>query len=224
MKRGGLGIGIGVVAVAVVAIGVSVLLERSTAGERADDGRVVVVLDAGHGGSDPGAIHGGVEEADVNLDLLHYVIALIEADGRMRAIATRTTDVYLELKERTAVANDVDAELYLSIHCNASVAYPEAAGVLTLVSDTVTSGDASWQFAEILQGAVTSATGARDRGVCTQELYMHRATMPAALIEVGFLTNEAERVMLVDPAYQQVIAQGIYEGIVAYFTYIDPSF
>jgi len=224
MKRGGLGIAIGVVAVVVVAVSVSVLLERGTAGERANDGRIVVVLDAGHGGSDPGAVYGEVEEADVNLALLEQVRAIVETDDRIRVVATRTADEYLELKDRIKIAADAGAALYLSIHCNASYEYPEATGVLTLVANTVTPGDPSWQFAEILQCEVTSRTEARDRGVCSQDLYLHRAVMPAVLVEVGFLTNEQERAKLVDETYQQILAQGIYDGIVAYLEYSDPSF
>jgi len=189
----------------------------------AASGRVLVVLDAGHGGRDPGAVCDGVKEADVNLAITERVAALIEADERLDVERTRTLDIYLTLEDRIAVANDANATLYLSVQTNACE-YPDAAGVVTLVSDTIEAGAPSWQFAEILQDAVTDATGARDRGVRAQDLYLHRAEMPAALIEVGFLTNDGERTQLADPDYQQTIAQGIYEGIVAYLEYADPSY
>ena len=187
------------------------------------ESRVLVVLDAGHGGRDPGAICEGVREADVNLAITECIAALIEADERLDVKMTRTLDVSVSLENRIAVANEAGAALYLSIQTNACD-YPDATGVVTLVSDTLEAGAPSWQFAEVLQDAVTDATGARDRGVLAQDLYLHRAEMPAALIEVGFLTNDGERTQLVDSDYQQTIAQGIYDGIVAYLEYADPSF
>jgi N-acetylmuramoyl-L-alanine amidase len=184
---------------------------------------ILIVLDAGHGGRDPGAICDDVREADVNLAITKRVAALIEADERLDVKMTRTLDVSVSLENRIAVANDASAKLYLSIQSNACE-YPDATGVVTLVSDTLDEGAPSWQFAEVLQDAVTDATKARDRGVLAQDLYLHRAEMPAALIEVGFLTNNGERTQLVDSDYQQTIAQGIYDGIVAYLEYADPSF
>ncbi len=189
----------------------------------AASGRVLIVLDAGHGGRDPGAVCEGVREADVNLAITERVATLIEADDRLDVKRTRTLDISVTLEDRIAVANDANAALYLSVQSNACE-YPDATGVVTLVSDTIEAGAPSWQFAEILQDAVADATGARDRGVRAQDLYLHRAEMPAALIEVGFLTNEPERTQLADRDYQQTIAQGIYDGIVAYLEYADPSF
>ena len=189
----------------------------------AASGRVLIVLDAGHGGRDPGAVCDGVKEADVNLAITERVASLIEADERLDVKQTRTLDIYVTLEDRITVANAADATLYLSVQSNACD-YPDATGIVTLVSDTLDAGAASWQFAELLQDAVTNATGARDRGVLAQDLYLHRAEMPAALIEVGFLTNDGERRRLTDPNYQQTIAQGIYDGIVAYLEYAHPSF
>ena len=185
-------------------------------------GRALVVLDAGHGGRDPGAVCESVKEADVNLAITERVAALIEADERIDVRRTRTLDISMTLEDRIAVANDADATLYLSVQSNACE-YPDATGVVTLVSDTLETGAPSWQFAELLQDAVTDATAARDRGVRAQELYLHRAEMPAALIEVGFLTNDEERTQLTDSSYQQTVAQGIYEGIITYLEYADPS-
>ena len=184
---------------------------------------LLVVIDAGHGGRDPGAICEGVHEADVNLEVANRVADLIEADERFDIRMTRTLDIYVTLESRIAVANDANAALYLSIQSNACADYPDATGVVTLVSDTLDADAPSWQFAEFLQDAVTDATAARDRGVRAQELYLHAAEMPAALIEVGFLTNDHERAQLSDSDYQQTVAQGIYEGIVAYLEFANSA-
>lgn len=205
--------------------GIGACLLSGCGGARGEtaSGRVLVVLDAGHGGRDPGAICDDVKEADVNLAITERVAALIETDERLDVKMTRTLDISVSLEDRIAAANDADAALYLSVQSNACE-YPDATGVVTLVSDTLDVGAPSWQFAEVLQDAVTDATGARDRGILAQDLYLHRAEMPAALIEVGFLTNDGERTLLTDPDYQQTIAQGIYDGLVAYLEYADPSF
>ena len=208
---------------ALICVGACLLSGCSSAGTGAESDRILVVIDAGHGGRDPGAICDGVHEADVNLAIAERIATLIEVDERLDVRRTRTLDISVTLEERIAVANDADATLYLSVQSNACE-YPDATGVVTLVSDTLSEGAPTWQFAEILQDAVSDATGARDRGVRAQDLYLHRATMPAALIEVGFLTNDEERTKLVDADYQQTIAQGIYDGIVAYLAYAHPSF
>jgi N-acetylmuramoyl-L-alanine amidase len=175
----------------------------------------VVVLDAGHGGRDPGAVYGGIREADINLAVMKRVAELIEVDDRLEVRTTRSSDITATLEERIALANDADAALYLSIQSNASI-HPEASGVETLLSNSVPLDLAARRFAESLQDAVIHATGARDRGIRSQDLYLHRAEMPAALIEIGFLSNDAERARLLDSGYQDLVARAIYEGIVAY--------
>ena len=207
-----------VVAAFLVAAGLLVLNGRTSSEEVAEIDRPLIVLDAGHGGRDPGAVCGGVHEADINLSVLKRVAALIEAGERFSVKTTRTVDVYVTLEDRVMLANDTNACLYLSIQSNACD-YPEVTGIETLVSDVLDPGDPSWQFAEILQDNLTEATHARDRGVRSQDLYLQRATMPAALVEIGFLTNEGERRLLLDPEYQQTVAQGIYNGIVAYIEF-----
>jgi len=210
-----------VLVVAVVAVG-TILLVGGRDAAREDD-RILIVIDAGHGGRDPGAVCDDVKEADVNLAIARRIAERIEADERLDVETTRAIDITVSLEDRIAVANEGRATAYLSIQSNAC-AYPEATGVVSLVSDRLPPDDRSWQLAEILQDAVTDATGARDRGVRSQDLYLHRAEMPAVLIEVGFLTNDGERAKLLDPAYQQTIAQGIYDGLLRYLQHTDPTF
>jgi len=214
-------IGCAVLVVAVVAVG-TILLVGGRDAAREDD-RILIVIDAGHGGRDPGAVCDDVKEADVNLAIARRIAERIEADERLDVETTRAIDITVSLEDRIAVANEGRATAYLSIQSNAC-AYPEATGVVSLVSDRLPPDDRSWQLAEILQDAVTDATGARDRGVRSQDLYLHRAEMPAVLIEVGFLTNDGERAKLLDPAYQQTIAQGIYDGLLRYLQHTDPTF
>ena len=212
-----------VAVVAAVAVGAVLLLGNHEQRSRGPSPSAIVVLDAGHGGRDPGAVYGDVHEADLNLAVMKQVAEFLDADPRIGVHMTRTLDISVSLEDRIGLANETEATLYLSIQSNAST-ISDASGIETLVSDQVRQDAPAWQWAEILQDAVTNATGAQDRGVRAQDLYLHRAEMPAALIEIGFLSNRAEREKLLDPTYQSVIAQAIYDGIVTYLNYVDPGF
>ncbi|MFO8034878.1 MAG: N-acetylmuramoyl-L-alanine amidase [Candidatus Bipolaricaulota bacterium] len=175
----------------------------------------VVVVDAGHGGHDPGAVVAGIEEKDVDLALALQVFELAEADPRLEVVLTRTGDYYVDLRERVRLAEKEGAALYLSIHANAN-ASPNLCGVETWVHEDVRPGDRSWQLAEDMQAAVVAATGGADRGVLRQPLYLRHTYLPAALVEVGYLTCPQERVLLLDRSYRERIAEGIFEGILEF--------
>jgi len=176
---------------------------------------VIIVLDPGHGGRDPGAVVGDVLEKDVNLEIVKKVRVLVETQPRLKPVLTRTTDVTVDKLERIQLADNIGAALYLSIHVNA-FDDPEVNGAETWVDDTRSPGDPSWLLAESVQNALVAATGARDRGIRSQELYLRHTTLPAASVEVGFLTCLKERAKLLDSAYQDQIAQGILQGILDY--------
>jgi len=176
---------------------------------------VIIVLDPGHGGRDPGAVVGDILEKDVNLEIVKKVRGVIEAQPSLKPVLTRTTDVTVDKLERIQLADDIGAALYLSIHVNA-FDDPEVNGAEIWVDDTRSPGDPSWKLAESVQNALVAATGARDRGIRSQELYLRHTTLPAASVEVGFLTCLKERAKLLDSAYQDQIAQGILKGILDY--------
>lgn len=176
---------------------------------------VIIVLDPGHGGRDPGAVVGDILEKDVNLEIVKKVRGLIEAQPRLKPVLTRATDVTIDKLHRTQLADDIGAVLYLSIHVNA-FDDPEVNGAETWVDDTRPPGDESWKLANSVQDALVAATGARDRGIRSQELYLQHTTLPAVSVEVGFLTCPEERAKLLDSTYQDRIAQGILKGILDY--------
>jgi len=183
---------------------------------------VIIILDPGHGGRDPGAVVGDILEKDVNLDIVKKVIGLLEAQPYLKPVLTRTTDITVDKLERTQLADDIGAALYLSIHANA-FDDPEVSGAETWVDDTRSPGDQSWKLAESVQDALVAATGARDRGVRSQELYLYHTTLPAVSVEVGFLTCPKERARLLDSAYEDQIAQGILKGILDYLDAVEAS-
>ena len=174
-----------------------------------------IVLDPGHGGWDPGAVVGDVLEKNVNIEIVSRVRALAEAHPDLAPVLTRELDVYVEKTDRVQLADQVGAALYLSIHVNACD-YPEVHGVETWGDDTREPSDSSWVLASAVQDAVVEATGARDRGIRSQQLYLRHTALPAASIEVGFLTCNEERAKLLDPAYQDQIARAIVDGILTF--------
>jgi N-acetylmuramoyl-L-alanine amidase len=171
---------------------------------------ILVVVDAGHGGHDPGAVVSGVREKDLNLTLALLVARKAQGVRGLRVVLTRSTDTYVDLVERVKMAEALGAALYLSIHANYH-RDPKVCGIETWVDTNA--GPESQRLAECVQRAVVSAVGGADRGVRRQTLYLRHTSLPAALVEVGFLSCPAERKKLLDPAYQERIAEGILQGI-----------
>ncbi|MBQ3180006.1 MAG: N-acetylmuramoyl-L-alanine amidase [Firmicutes bacterium] len=181
-----------------------------------DDGNMLrrVVIDAGHGGSDPGTNGGGYEEKTVTLAVSLLVQDRLE-DAGYEVVMSRTEDEYPELLERAALTVDYDAPVFVSIHCNAAENIPGANGIETYAAP----GDADdAELAGCIQTALITATEARDRGVKTSSLVvLTKNAAPACLVEIGFMTNEAECARIVSEDYQEVLAEAICAGIEEYF-------
>jgi N-acetylmuramoyl-L-alanine amidase len=182
----------------------------------------VIALDAGHGGRDPGAVVDDVLEKDLNLDLVGKLRDLVDAEPDLAAKMTRTLDIFVSLEDRIGIAEEAGAVMYVSVHVN-SFDMPDADGVETIVADTRPLDDDSWVLGELIQDGLVSATGARDRGTRSQESYLQRTEMPAVSVEVGYLTNPEEKAQLVDPEYQQRIAEGILAGIRQFIDWKYPA-
>ena len=183
-----------------------------------------IVVDAGHGGSDSGAVGPtGVKEKDVTFAVAKKVQNLLTKSGA-RVIMTRTRDVDVyapnatdrqELQARCDVANrDNRVSLFLSIHCNA-FSSPAAHGMETYYCAGSAKGQ---EFAGLLNEELAKAGGLFNRGVKTANYYVLRHTnMPASLIELGFVTNYNEEKLLRSDAYQNKLAGAIVKGIARYF-------
>lgn len=172
-----------------------------------------VVIDPGHGGKDPGAIGvGGLEEKTITLAIAQMVYLNALGDPDLRIVLSRRDDEYSFPTDRILEADRIGADLYVSIHANA-FSDPSVSGVETLVPETEPQTSRSYKLAELLQQGVVAATGANDRGVKWAPLFIRRAQMPAALVEVGFVTNPLEARLLQRPSYEEKIAQGILTAI-----------
>lgn len=182
-------------------------------GGRVGEAPIVVVIDAGHGGKDPGAVgQSGVLEKDIMLAVARRIALEAVRYPNLCIVLTRMDDRFLELTKRIARAREARAAVYVSLHANAA-ADTTARGVETYVADKAHDEEGSRRLAEALQEAVVTATRSRDRGVRSASLYIARASMPAALLEVGFVTEKAEAQSLQDPNVQQRIAIAVLEAV-----------
>ncbi|MCI9252061.1 MAG: polysaccharide deacetylase family protein [Lachnospiraceae bacterium] len=180
-----------------------------------EPGETLIVLDPGHGGEDEGCSRDGVQEKKINLHIVYQIQKeLLEMGYRVRL--TRNGDQELTLEERAKAANETGADLYISIHQNASEE-ADAEGIEVWYSSQ-NQREESQRLSRIIQKYAVRSTGAVSRELVeNEELYVIReCTMPSCLIETGFLTNKAERKKLESPEYQEQLAKGIAEGIDAY--------
>lgn len=170
-----------------------------------------IVIDAGHGGKDPGAVNGTKYEKVANLQIAKKVGAKLKELG-YNVKYTRTKDVYFTLDERCRMSNNWDADIFVSIHLNA-VANKDAKGIETWRYEKV--GSTTKKLAEEVQTELIAATGAKDRGVkTTTSLYVLKHTVASAcLIECGFISNDAECKKLFSNTYQNKIASAIVKGV-----------
>jgi N-acetylmuramoyl-L-alanine amidase len=193
-------------------VGYGIAQPSSTARIPQRDGRVVVVVDPGHGGRDPGAVGiGGIYESDIVLDISQQVASLLEEQG-IQAILTREDDREVDLAPRVSLAESINANLFVSIHANAiSMSRPDVNGIETYYYDTGAALAAS------IHNSLINATGMNDRGVRQARFYvLTRTSMPAVLVEVGFVTGQEDAARLSNSAVRSQIAAAIAQGILRY--------
>lgn len=173
----------------------------------------LVVLDAGHGGDDTGAIAFGSNEKDIVLPITLRAGALLE-DAGIRVAYTRQSDAAVSLADRVLLAEDKKAALFIAVHANAYDTKPELNGVETYCFER---GNESETLAKELHTAVLEATGANDNLQRTADYYVLRnTTMPSVLLETGYMTNETECKNLASADYQEKIASAIANAVLVY--------
>ncbi|NQL65887.1 YSIRK-type signal peptide-containing protein [Streptococcus suis] len=191
----------------------------------------VVYLDAGHGGSDPGAVYFGKNEKDLNLQIQNRVKSKLEAQG-FRVELTRTADSSVGLLPRSEKANRTSSDIFVSIHFNASTS-PSANGIETYYYqyfpeypaqiNSKYHNDAqrinlSASLANSIQSNLITNTGARNGGVMRRTFQVLReTTAPAVLLELGYMSNSAESAKISSAAYQEKLVDGIVKGISDYY-------
>ena len=203
----------------------------------------IVTLDPGHGGAETGAEgQSGAVEKDVVMSIARRFRSLLQERLGVRVILTRDGDRNLLLDERAAIANSNKSNLFLSIHADASPRRNARGSSVYFLSHTSEpanpsssgGGDLDFIFwhlaqtshlrqssrlAEILQEELQAVTGTKrvNRGIKQNSFRVLKgATMPAVLVEVGFISNPDEEKLLLSPAYQDRLAEALYRGILRY--------
>lgn len=178
----------------------------------------VIVLDAGHGGKDEGAVSddGKLEEKEYNLAVVKEIARLLEQSG-VKVYCTRTTDRTVSKKARVRLANKRQADMLVSVHCNASDARKHfVRGIEVLYSKRDNgAGYTNKQLAAKLLKKTVAATGLPARGVIRREdLYlMHHAKVLAVIVETGYLTNPSDCLYMRQEKGIRQTAWGIYQAV-----------
>lgn len=173
---------------------------------------IKVCIDPGHGGSDPGAV-GYVVEKDINLAVALKLAELLKAD-KAYVILTRSGDYDVSLEQRVAIANSAGCHIFVSIHSNAATS-SSARGFEAYYYYGSSNG---YKLASLIYNEVLSLINIPGRGVFEAGFYVLKYTyMPAALLELGFVTNYYDSALLKDVNTQWKYAYGILYGIQRYF-------
>lgn len=183
----------------------------------------IIVLDAGHGGSDPGASGNGLIEKNLTLSMLNKARALFDSDGTIKCYATRTTDTYPSFNDRTDLGNEV-GDAFISIHINAA-ANTSAAGTETysLYANDQGNGLTSYGLASEILKNLLSQLGTKDRKVKSENwIVLRQSKIPASLIEIGFITNSGDAAIMGSDAGQQKVAQAIFDSVKNLFNQYPP--
>ncbi|RSK28640.1 cell wall hydrolase [Bacillus sp. HMF5848] len=179
----------------------------------------IIVLDAGHGGKDPGAVYFGIREKDVNLSVALKVRDLLE-DAGAKVVMTRDSDVFLSLGERVEKTFNEYGELFVSIHANALPSKPSIDGSETYYDTTENDNAAeSKALADTIQTQLVKQASMADRGIKDERFYVIRNNdVPSVLVELGFLTSDDDAQKLKSATYHDLYANAIYQGILDYYT------
>ena len=174
-----------------------------------------VVIDPGHGGPDSGAIGiGGLRETDVVLDVSKIVTNILNKKG-VKVKMTRTNEIDLDLGPRVSMANNTKADIFVSIHANASV------GKKRNINGLETFYYSGWKgklLAEKIQKQIIKVSpGSPDRGVRRGRYFViKRTNMPAVLVEIGFVTGKLDGSRLSKDMHRERVAYAIARGILEY--------
>jgi len=194
--------------------GVLVRFDGAVAGDSGPRKPIRVMIDAGHGGTDPGAISvNGRYEKDLTLPVALKVAERLAAEPMIEPLLARSGDTYLAPSERAALANAQQVDLFISIHAN-TASSPSVAG-----TETYYWRDDSAAFAQTIHESLLGAIGSNDRKVKKERFVVVReTTMPAALLELGFISNPADEAKLYDDQMQNRIADAIVAAIKTYYS------
>lgn len=177
----------------------------------------IIVVDAGHGGIDPGTSGGGITEASVNLAVVKYLKELLDEREDWKVYYTRLNNILPDLSTRVEFANALHADLLVSVHCNHN-SVSAVNGVEVLYSKVQGAEDVfnSKMLAELCSTYVAEETGLKERPLVERSSNLHiikYCNMPMALIEFGYMSNKKDLSIITTEQAQRECAQGIYRAL-----------
>lgn len=171
----------------------------------------VIVLDPGHGGYDPGAMRNNVMEKNITMNIAKKIERNLKAQGAT-VVMTRTDDKFVSLEDRVVISNNKKPDIFVSVHINSSE-NASAHGI-----ETHYFKDDSLELAKSIHQAMTTEIEETNRGILKSRFYVIRHTnQPSVLLELGFISNDDERNLLLLPEQQEKFAKAIADGINNYF-------
>ena len=176
----------------------------------------IVVLDPGHGEQDLGFVNDSLVEKDLCMDISERVKDYFD-ETDIKVITTRTMNTNPDIEARVKLANDLNADMLISIHANMSPNTPQNNGIRTFYNQSFFIPEfSSTDFAYIIEDEVTKTTKATQLGLCKSEesiQIVREATVPVALLEIGYFSNKKELELLKTQEYRGKIAEGICNAI-----------
>ncbi|BAZ69062.1 MAG: N-acetylmuramoyl-L-alanine amidase [Pelatocladus maniniholoensis HA4357-MV3] len=175
-------------------------------------GKVIVVIDPGHGGKDSGAPGiGGLLEKDVVLPIGKRIAAILEQNG-IQTVLTRDADFFVELQGRVDIAERANATLFVSVHANSVDKRPDVNGLEVYYYDS------GYNLAEVVRKTILqNISTLNDRGTRKARFYvLRKSSMPSILVETGYMTGRQDNPRLGNPEYQNRMAEAIANGILRY--------
>ncbi len=179
---------------------------------RIPSGRVVVMIDPGHGGKDSGAVGiGGLQEKNIILPISQKLARILQQNG-VQVILTRDSDYFVSLQGRVDLASRANADVFVSIHANsAGSERPDVSGLETYYYDS------GLGLARIVHNSILKSVNVRDRGVRRARFYvLRKSSMPSILVETGYMTGREDIAKLRNPQYQNQMAEAIARGVLQY--------
>lgn len=177
----------------------------------------IIVVDAGHGGSDPGAVNGSTYEKNIVIEVAKILQQKLEAHG-VTVVMTRSGDTFPSLADRVKISKDSNAEAFISIHTNAASAAAKGTETYYDTSENA-NGNESAKLAKEIQKQIVALADMRDRGIKDNEFYVIRnQDIPSVLVELGFITNSEDYTKLVSSKYHEIFAEAIFQGVLSYYS------
>ncbi len=177
----------------------------------------IVIIDPGHGGPMPGAMANDLIEKELTLKMALSVKEKLDADGSVKCYMTRLDDSDVDLEDRSAMANDIGGDMFISIHINSSESSePHGTETYALYPNDLGNGLISYTVAEEMLNQLVSKLDTNNRGVKSNTYVVLKTNnIPATLLEIGFISNAEEAAMMNNSVDK--VGQAVYDGIINLF-------